>query len=232
MSTFGVMIWKKQIGGKIFIRLINLNKNNLLHKNIVVFSVFKNINNININKYKESLKIFYTGENPERYINTNIENFYNKFDIVLSFEKNHIVKKEHNYKHVRLTIWMLIILSLNNWEKDFLPEKKVFMNNILKYYSTSKTENAIIICRHDRNKIRGKICNDFMNITNVNIHSAGAWKTNVKKCGKGSNHRIIKLTYIQKYKFNICPENSKYSGYNTEKLLDTLITGGIPIYWG
>jgi hypothetical protein len=37
---------------------------------------------------------------------------------------------------------------------------------------------------------------------------------------------------VSKYKFNFCPENSKFNGYLTEKPLQAMIAGCIPIYLG
>ena len=33
-------------------------------------------------------------------------------------------------------------------------------------------------------------------------------------------------------KYNICPENSKFPGYHTEKIFHALEAGTVPIYWG
>lgn len=41
-----------------------------------------------------------------------------------------------------------------------------------------------------------------------------------------------KRTVLEPYMFSIVPENSKQSGYYTEKLMDCLIAKTIPIYWG
>lgn len=48
----------------------------------------------------------------------------------------------------------------------------------------------------------------------------------------GSNAMKAKLNWLQKYKFNMCFENSAYPGYATEKLYEAYIGGTIPIYWG
>ena len=37
---------------------------------------------------------------------------------------------------------------------------------------------------------------------------------------------------MQDYRFNLCPENSSYPGYVTEKLFHAFYSGAIPIYWG
>lgn len=41
-----------------------------------------------------------------------------------------------------------------------------------------------------------------------------------------------KIAYMQRYLFNICPENSNAYGYCTEKVFEAIDAGCIPIYWG
>ena len=41
-----------------------------------------------------------------------------------------------------------------------------------------------------------------------------------------------KRTILEPYMFSIVPENSRYSGYYTEKIVDCFIAKTIPIYWG
>ena len=41
-----------------------------------------------------------------------------------------------------------------------------------------------------------------------------------------------KLDFISRYKFNIAFENSRTDGYTTEKLLEPLQAGTLPVYWG
>lgn len=41
-----------------------------------------------------------------------------------------------------------------------------------------------------------------------------------------------KLKFLENYRFNIAFENSSSPGYITEKLIDPLISGCIPVYWG
>ena len=37
---------------------------------------------------------------------------------------------------------------------------------------------------------------------------------------------------MKQYVFNICPENTSAYGYTTEKLLEAISAGCIPVYWG
>jgi hypothetical protein len=41
-----------------------------------------------------------------------------------------------------------------------------------------------------------------------------------------------KLDFIKNYKFTLAFENSSYPGYTTEKLVEPMVVGSIPIYWG
>lgn len=41
-----------------------------------------------------------------------------------------------------------------------------------------------------------------------------------------------KLTFLKDYRFNLAFENSQSTGYVTEKLIEPLLMGCIPIYWG
>lgn len=58
------------------------------------------------------------------------------------------------------------------------------------------------------------------------IDSGGRWNNNV------GGPVADKLEFIRNYKFNIAFENTKVDGYVTEKLLEPLVAGTLPIYWG
>jgi len=50
--------------------------------------------------------------------------------------------------------------------------------------------------------------------------------------GSGYNPIENKITALKDYRFSIVVENEKIDNWFTEKLIDCLITGTIPIYWG
>jgi hypothetical protein len=62
----------------------------------------------------------------------------------------------------------------------------------------------------------------------VNIYCPGKFKNNTKTIGPS---QIDKIKYISSSMFYICPENSVYEGYTTEKLFKAFEVGTIPIYW-
>lgn len=41
-----------------------------------------------------------------------------------------------------------------------------------------------------------------------------------------------KHQFISGYKFNLALENSRISGYVTEKIADAFMAGTVPVYWG
>jgi len=57
----------------------------------------------------------------------------------------------------------------------------------------------------------------------------GPWKG---KCYQGEIKSNGKWEIFSKFKFTFCPENSKFDGYVTEKPIQPMCCGSIPIYWG
>jgi hypothetical protein len=55
---------------------------------------------------------------------------------------------------------------------------------------------------------------------------------NVDLFGNGYNQIENKITALKDYMFSIVIENEKIDNWFTEKIIDCLITGTIPIYWG
>ena len=47
-----------------------------------------------------------------------------------------------------------------------------------------------------------------------------------------SNNAQGKVALLSTYRYSVCPENSRLSGYATEKLIQAFVAGAVPIYWG
>lgn len=60
------------------------------------------------------------------------------------------------------------------------------------------------------------------------VDSGGKYKNNLP------DHQPVpdKYEFQKNYKFSLAMENSKFSGYTTEKIIDAWAAGTIPIYWG
>jgi len=204
---------------------INLNCNIIIKVNyheipdILIASVNGNINIID--KIKAKCKIFYYGENLDSYPPyNNIELLKSKFDIIAGFKYTN--KKE---KIFRFPLW-LIYFPFYNFENE---------DNIIKYIENKYYENvknnktmfATLISRHDRGGQRRIIYNILSHYGN--IYCAGDFNNNTKKIGPLQSEKI---NYISNSLYSVCPENSIYEGYTTEKIFQAFEAGTIPLYWG
>lgn len=88
----------------------------------------------------------------------------------------------------------------------------------------SKSKFCCAVISNSNSKLR----NEFLEFlqSKEQIDSGGRFLNNV------GGPVEDKLEFIREYKFVISFENSKYIGYTTEKILEPLIVGSIPIYWG
>lgn len=85
-----------------------------------------------------------------------------------------------------------------------------------------KTKNISIISSNKRmtdgHMLRHKIIDTYKNFMDV--------------YGRGYNEIKYKLEGLKDYRYSIVIENCKRDYWFTEKLIDCLVTGTIPIYWG
>jgi hypothetical protein len=108
-------------------------------------------------------------------------------------------------------------------------------DNILVYIQKRYDQNKSVhkdifvtcVARHDRGGIRGAICDEFQKYGKVTFPSA--FRNNVPSIGPSAKDKI---QYISRSIFNICPENSEYEGYCTEKIFQAFEGGTIPVYLG
>jgi len=98
--------------------------------------------------------------------------------------------------------------------------------------------------KHSNMNLRIDADKEFCKILGSKYHSYGSgW---CEPCFRGAveekSEKIIMNKYIptvhpeyetiSKYKFNFCPENSCFDGYVTEKPIQAMLCGSIPIYYG
>lgn len=196
--------------------VIEISSNN--NPDILISSVCGDINNIvNI---KARLKIFFCGENLNNYPQyNNIEILKSIFDLIVGFDNTDLPNKI-----IRFPLWLL-----------YYPfYKMAYDNNIINYLENEHNINknikkdifGTLVSRYDYNNIRKILFNELNKYGNVLCPSN--FNNNCIKIG---NRIEDKKKFISKSKYNICPENSKYSGYHTEKIFHALEAGTIPIYW-
>jgi len=220
-----INFWSKEYNNIYFTKFINKNidtvniVNNNDNPDILICSWMCNINNvITINA---KIKLFFYGENLNRYPPyNNIELLKSTFDLIIGFKYD-----DKDNKILRFPLWLLYYPYYNMNDKD---------NNIINYLETShKLNNSIdkpylgaLIARHDNGGQRRILLSELSKYGKVLCPSI--YNNNCKKINKGNN---AKLDFLKYTKYNICPENSLFEGYFTEKIFQALEAGTIPIYW-
>ena len=188
------------------------------YPDILIASCMGNINNVR--NIKAKCKLFYYGENLNRYPPYNNEKLlYETFDLIVGFKNTDLSKKQ-----IRFPLWLMYYHYYKYIEND----------NILSYIQNKYNENikkqkeffGTIIARHDRGGQRTKICDELSKYGA--IKAPGAFRKNTQAIGNTQNDKI---KYISRGTYNICPENSCYEGYFTEKIFQAFEGGTIPLYW-
>jgi len=196
------------------VKVINPNDN----PDVLVASCMGNINIVR--NIKAKCKIFYYGENLNRYPPYNNDKLlYDTFDLIVGFNNTDLSKKQ-----IRFPLWLMYYHYYKYDEND----------NILTYIQNKYNENlkkqkdifGIIIARHDRGGQRTVIYNELSKYGD--IKSPGTYRKNTQAIGSTHNDKI---NYLSRGTYNICPENSVYEGYFTEKIFQAFEGGTIPLYW-
>ena len=185
---------------------------------VLIASCMGNIKNVQ--NIRAKCKLFYYGENLNRYPPYNNDKLlYDTFDLIVGFKNTDLSKKQ-----IRFPLWLIYYNYYKYNEND----------NILTYIQNKYTENikkpkdifGSIIARHDRGGQRASICNETSKYGV--IKSPGTYRKNARSIGNTPNDKI---NYISRGTYNICPENSAYEGYFTEKIFQAFEGGTIPLYW-
>lgn len=197
------------------IKIVSHNEN----PNILFCSCFGNIENVKRTKAK--IKIFFYGENLNRFPPyNNIELLKLTFDLIVGFKYTDLKNKI-----LRLPLWLIYydyynINDNNNNIITFLENKNKINSKI------NKKSLCCLIARHDRGGQRTILLNEVNKYEKVMCPST--FNNNCSSIKPGNE---AKLEFMKIFKFNICPENSIYEGYFTEKIFQAFEAGTIPIYW-
>lgn len=186
-----------------------------------VFGSAKDIQQPTINP-----KIFYTGENVYREFDNTFSQYQDYcldyVDLSLGYEYI-----DHE-RYLRFPLWIKYLLP-TTVTKDEIHKRILEINNPSYRLQNNRYKFACLIASHDPQPfIRKSIVDLYSSIAPIDCAGHFLNNTNELKTLYNDN----KVTYLKQFKFNICSENSRRSGYVTEKLFESIISGCIPVYWG
>jgi hypothetical protein len=159
----------------------------------------------NVDSYKDKIKVAWLIE-PRAIrsdVYTFIENNFNKFDYIFTFDE----------KLLKLSDKFIFYPFGGCW----INKKDQELHN--------KTKLLSIIASTKRQTIGHNLRHEVIdNLKKLNIP--------IDLYGFGYNQIENKVDALKDYHYSIVIENSKTDYYFTEKLIDSFVTGTIPIYWG
>ena len=193
----------------------------LRESNISIFSVFGWRKMIGINR--NATKIFIARENLHR------PNWSEYADIALNEESidlclgfDYDIDDE---RYMRFPLWIMWMISPKATYADIVS----FCNRINDQNNSSYDDRKFctFISSHADDG-REELMQEINTIGHVDC--CGRYLHNCDDLKSIYNDN--KLELLKHYRFNLCPENSNYNGYCTEKLFEAIASGCIPIYWG
>ena len=154
-------------------------------------------------KYRNCVKIFFTGEN--------IVPDFNICDYGMAFHQMSL-----GDRYLRFPLFLLYAWDdLEKMQNDKIIDKKLADRKFCNFvYSNFKVANPI----------REHFFRELSKYKKID--SGGKYLNNI---GYFVGN---KLDFISQYKFTIAMENSSVPGYTTEKLIQPMIVNSMPIYWG
>lgn len=189
------------------------------NKRFSFYSVFGNRRVVNYDN--REVKIFITGENVHSHnFRAYSDNMLSEKKIDLSLGFNYI----DDARYVRMPLWL---------RTQFVPEwseKEIIEHvNRLRFPEIGKRDKfAALVARYDWGNTRSQIYESLKNVGHIQCPSKVLHNDETLK----TDFNDDKPVYLRQFCFNICPENSNYKGYVTEKVFDSVASGCIPIYWG
>lgn len=186
---------------------------------IAIFSVFGR--RLNIKLDRSEYKIFYTGENVHARFREYEDLMLNDRDIALSIGFDYL---DHE-KYLRWPIWLMNIFEPSESYAGIKRKCEIWND----FDETIEREKfCSFLSRHDYFGDRLYFYNEISQEGKVDCDGDFMHNNNDLKIKYNDN----KFDYLKNYKFNLCPENSNYPGYCTEKVFEAIKCGCVPIYWG
>jgi hypothetical protein len=195
-------------------------------------------------KYKDCLKIFYTGEN--------LSPNFQECDIAFSFQRS------NDPKNYRLPLWALHL----NWfnrpyieqrDQAYLHSLQAFLKNKNQTHQPTPLRNlrhswhrrsfcsfVAVQPKGERVSFVPQLSNSYKKVSCGgslfnNIHDCH-WPCTETRFGletiQGRGDQVHKIDFLDHFKFNVAFENCSSEGYVTEKIIHAMFANSIPIYWG
>ena len=183
------------------------------------FSVFGNA--FNFDQAMDGKKVFYGHENAHPRLQY-IHKYYGRYALdCVDFAMGHDLWD--NPKYLRLPYWITYMFRPYSTEEHILDTYE-YMRSV----NFPKTEDIVLVASHDTWGTRTKLTKTIENL--VNITYGGAWRNNTSELWEKYNDE--KVSFLKKFRFNICVENVVEDAYITEKIFDAARSDCIPIYAG
>lgn len=172
---------------------------------------------------KSDIRIFQARENlHKKGMEKWLHQFIDDAQIDLSIGFDYI----DNPDYLRIPFWLTWnVFSPTDTFEDI--KHKVSDMNSIDNHSFHNRKFAAFLSSHD-DIGRKLIYNQLSNIGKVDCDGRLFHNNDELNTVYGDN----KLEYLRHYRFNITPENTNYDGYVTEKLMEAIHAGCVPIYHG
>ncbi len=189
------------------------------NKRFSFYSVFGNRRVVNYDN--REVKIFITGENVHSHnFRAYSDNMLSEKKIDLSLGFDYI----DDARYVRMPLWLRTQFAPEWSEKEIIEHV-----NRLRYPGIGERDKfAALVARYDWGNTRSQIYESLKNVGHIQCPSKVLHNDETLK----TEFNDDKPAYLRQFCFNVCPENSNYKGYVTEKMFDAVASGCIPIYWG
>lgn len=198
--------------------------------NVDFISVFGKREELNEKLRKDSVKIFFTGEECNERMTSYKDYLNDVADLSLGFNYEQDQIMGPKTKYMRIAFGNMLFFRGNSFfhrklNKDFI-KKEVDKFNAIK--NNRNADFAALISRHDWNGHRQELFDILSKVGKVSC--AGDFLHNDDRLMQKYNDS--KIEYLKNFMFCICPENQNVKGYVTEKIYDAFRAGTIPLYSG
>ena len=172
---------------------------------IALYSCYGDLSTLS--QTKHAFRILFLGEN--------VRPFYSEFDFSLSFDQS-----GYSGRNVYLPLWLLELDLFSSSYADRKPTPIHRVTSPLDRGNQFRQKKVIYI---------GNNCEPLrMNFINL-LRRSGI---PVDVYGQHTNPVEDKFSVYSSYEVALCPENSFYPGYCTEKLIHSFSAGCFSLYWG